>query len=126
MSHLPLFLILFILPSIIICPDRNYEYNNYFDCLKDSKKNDSITTAADCFNQKPGRKWKCCYFEYYEDNEGNVKKKGCMKVKKNDDDDLVDLQDFVSKLSPFAVFNCKSNYLLYSVIFTISLLILLL
>ena len=105
-----IFLILLILPSIIKSEDEN------FDCGKAKESN--IKTAEDCFKQKPGRKFKCCYFEY----DG---KKGCMKVKKNDEDELLELQDYVSKLSPFSVFNCRSNYLLYSAMLTISLLLLL-
>ena len=120
-----IFLILMILPSVIFSKNdnvnRNHEYDKTFDC--GDAKESNIKTAEDCFKQKPGRKWKCCFFEY--NNAENNKKKGCLKVRKNDEDDLIDLQDYVSKLSPFSVFNCKSNYLLYSAMFTISLLFLL-
>ena len=79
-----------------------------FDCLKDKSKKDDIKSADDCFKKSPLRKWKCCYFEY----GGN--KKGCMKVRKNNQTDLNDLKDYVSTLDINTVFTCEQNYLIYS------------
>ena len=85
--------------------------NNY-DCLKNpSKGSDEIKSADDCFKKSPLRKWKCCYFEY---DKGNGNGKGCMRVRKNNQTDLNDLKDYVSKLSINTVFTCEQNYLIYS------------
>ena len=103
--------------------DNNYKA--YFDCIEDGKENDDdeiIITAQDCFDQSPRTKWKCCYFEY---NKGNEEKYGCMKVKKDDIYDLNDLKDYVSNLGPNVVFNCKQTYLSYSLIITISMILIL-
>ena len=82
---------------------------NKFDCLKDKNKGESeIKSADDCFKKSPLRKWKCCYFEYGDN------KKGCMKVRKNNQTDLNDLKDYVSTLDINTVFTCEQNYLIYS------------
>ena len=85
---------------------------NTYDCLKDPDKGkEQIKSADDCFKKSPLRKWKCCYFEYKENN--NVVN-GCMKVRKNNQTDLNDLKDFVSKLDIDTVFLCEQNFLIYS------------
>ena len=103
--------------------NRHDNYKAYFDCIEDNKEDDdTIITAEDCFEQSPRTKWKCCYFEYKKNGENE---NGCMKVKKDDISDLNDLKDFVSKLSTNAIFNCKHTYLSYSIIITISMILLL-
>ena len=104
--------------------DYNRHENKYlFDCLGDRTENDDgnkIKTAEDCFDESPRRKYKCCFFQY---KEGNITKNGCMKVKKNNITDLNDLKYFVSKLSQDTIFNCRQNYIAYSFIISLSLLL---
>ena len=89
--------------------NRHDGYDNNYDCLKDKSKGESeIKSADDCFKKSPLRKWKCCYFEYGDN------KKGCMKVRKNNQTDLNDLKDYVSTLSIDTVFTCSQDYLIYS------------
>jgi hypothetical protein len=114
-------------PNYII---RDNSYEGLFDCFEYNNTNKSaykIKTADDCFKESPRTKWKCCYFEYYIDDdkgEDNVEpNKGCMRVIKGNKTDLNDLKYFVSRLSSETVFNCKQNYLIYS--FGISLALLL-
>ena len=104
--------------------NRHNGYTATYDCLgKDRDENDSeasksIQTPEDCFDESPYRKYECCYFEYYKNNEW---KTGCMKIYKGDKEDLNDLKYFVSKLSSDTVFNCKQNYLNYSFGFLLAL-----
>ena len=122
-------IILFSLHNCKIYKNRHNGYNAYYDCLGDNKgENDQgaknkIQIPEDCFEESPYRKYECCYFEYFKDNDW---KTGCMKILKGDDEDLNDLKDFVSKLSSDTVFNCRQNYLQYSFTFCILLIILLL
>ena len=102
--------------------NRNYSYNNYFDC-KENLDEDSINSAEDCFKKSPRTKWKCCYFEYNDSPDGKTGK-GCMRVRKGNQTDLNDLKYFISKISSNTVFNCKQSYLIYYFGFSISLLIL--
>ena len=102
---------------------NRHDFNYTFDCLEDNKDNDdgiNIETAEDCFDQSPRRKYKCCFFQYKKDGDF---KNGCMKVKKNNITDLNDLKYFVSKLSQDTVFNCRQNYIAYSFIISLSLLL---
>ena len=114
------FIIIIVILPFITSEDyinRHDGYDNHFDCLKNPEKgNEEIKSADDCFKKSPIRKWKCCYFEYI----GGI---GCMKVRKNNETDLNDLKDYVSKLSLDAVFTCEQNYLIYS--FGLSILLLL-
>ena len=68
-------------------------------------------------------KYECCYFEYDVGNETNKDwKTGCMKIYKDDEEDLNDLKYYVSKLSPNTVFNCRQSYLQINFIIVIILL----
>ena len=120
MSKKNINLFCFIINLVLILSDdfdklnRFDNYLGYFDCKKfnNSEPNPKIKTAEDCFEESPVRKWKCCYFEYIDDN--NTFHYGCMRVRKNNITDLNDLKYFVSKLSTETVFNCKQNYIMYS------------
>ena len=123
MSYKNLFFIIIIILSFTksdIYKDRHNGYTATYDCLGDGKdENDSegrnsIQIPEDCFDESPFRKYECCYFEYYKNDEW---KTGCMKVYKGDDEDLNDLKYFVSKLSSDTVFNCRQSYLNYSLSF---------
>ena len=93
--------------------NRHDGYTNTYDCLKDSDKGkDEIKSADDCFKKSPLRKWKCCYFEYKDENDNDAN--GCMKVRKNNQTDLNDLKDYVSQLHIDTVFTCEQNFLIYS------------
>ena len=114
-------------PSYI---NRHNNYVGLFDCFgynNTNKSSNKIITADDCFKESPRTKWKCCYFEYYindDKGEDNVEpNKGCMRVRKGNETDLNDLKFFVSKLSSETVFNCKQNYLIYSFGISIALLL---
>ena len=100
-----------------------HDFNWYFDCFGNEIGTDDqneINTAEDCFDKSPRRKWKCCFFQYKEEDGW---KNGCMRVKKNNITDLNDLKYFVSKLSQETVFNCRQNYIAYSFIISLSLLL---
>ena len=102
---------------------NRHDHNYTFDCLEDEKDNDggkNIVTAEKCFDESPRRKYKCCFFQYKEGESWN---NGCMKVKKNNITDLNDLKYFVSKLSTETVFNCRQNYIAYSFIISLSILL---
>ena len=111
-----IFIIIIAIFSFIKSEDyinRHDGYNNTFDCLKNPDKGEKeIVSADDCFKKSPLRKWKCCYFEKWE-NEIRIEK-GCMKVRKNNETDLNDLKDFVSQRGIDTVFLCEQNYLYYS------------
>ena len=104
-------------------PDRTNSSISKFDCLDEAEKEaEKIKSAEDCFKKSPIYKWKCCYFEYKEDNE---MKNGCMKVRKNNETDMNDLKNYISKLSSYTVFNCRQVYLTYSLFMSLALLFLL-
>ena len=116
--------ILFISNAKTLNDYNRHDNKWYFDCLGDGTENDdgnNIQTAEDCFGKSPRRKYKCCFFQYKDNNGGD--QKGCMKVKKNNITDLNDLKYFVSKLSQNTVFNCRQNYIAYSFIISLSLLL---
>ena len=82
------------------------------NCNKKGENDRSeINNADDCFKQKPGRKWKCCYYEY---KDGTNDKKGCMRYRKNNESDLNDLKDYISTFSANIMLVCRQNYLIYS------------
>ena len=109
--------------------NRHDNYKATFDCLGDGKGEEdsdaksSIQTPEDCFEESPLTKYECCYFEYDVGNETNKDwKTGCMKIYKDDEEDLNDLKYYVSKLSPNTVFNCRQSYLQINFIIVIILL----
>ena len=122
-----LFIHILFISNVKTLTDYNRHENEYiFDCLGDNKGIEDaggkeIETAEDCFDKSPRRKWKCCFFQFKINNVSF--QNGCMKVKKNNITDLNDLKYFVSKLSTETVFNCRQNYIAYSFIISLSLLL---
>ena len=82
------------------------------NCIEKMNSND-IISSDDCFAINPGRKWKCCYFEFI--NKDGETEHGCMKYRKNNEADLNDLKDYISKFSSNIMLDCRQNYLIYSI-----------
>ena len=48
-----------------IYDNRHENFTLTSNCNKDGEEdNTTIDNPDECFSKKPGRKWKCCYFEY--------------------------------------------------------------
>ena len=107
------FIIILILDlSSSVDDNRPENFTLMSNCNKKGEEdNSNITNSNDCFSKKPGRKWKCCYYEY---KDGAQDKKGCMRYRKNDESDLNDLKDYISLFSSNIMLDCKQNYLTYS------------
>ena len=106
------FLIFILILDLSLSDNRHENFTMTSNCnKKGEQENKGIKDPDDCFGQKPGRKWKCCYYEY---KEGDEHVKGCMRYRKNDESDLNDLKDYISTFSSNVMLDCGQKYLIYS------------
>ena len=106
------FMIFILILDLSLSDNRHENFNLISNCNKEGEPdNTNVTNSDECFAKKPGRKWKCCYFEY---NDGNEDVRGCMRYKKNDENDLNDLKDYISTFSSNVMLDCGQKYLIYS------------
>ena len=120
------FIIIITIISIIKNEDKyvlRYNYSGLFDCIEiGQNSNNGIEDPESCFKKSPRTKWKCCYFEYYNESTSEYEK-GCMRYRKNNISDLNDLKYYITKLSDDTILNCRQNYLISSFILSLTLLL---